>query len=446
MAASLLAGAWMMTRDHGWGDDFAAYIMQARSIVRGDMRQYVAANTFTMQQSSHVFGPVTEPWGYPLMLAPMYALFGLRVQALKAVGLLSYGGLLVVFFFLARTRLSDRESLLLTGVLGFNVAMLAGTNEILSDIPFALESTLSLRLMLRPPGRPIDTKAHLVGPMLLGVVLFAAVFTRVAGFLLIVPLVITQLMQLRRNRRPLELISWILTPYLVFAVLYGLQALLFPSVAHAAPWGTVTLQSVWGNLVGYFWAPAYFLRNIVIGAEAMWLVLLPFILLCAVTNWRRDLALIAYILATVGLFIARQGMPEPRYLYPLWPLLILFAYEGMLLAANRMPRSLQRRGQTLAWDAMLVLGVISAAACLQLGWYNARVGRYDYKESRGVFHPTTNRMFEFVRDQTPPDSVIIFFKPRAMRLRTERDSFFTTRCEDLPKGDYAGHRKEHGGL
>jgi hypothetical protein len=53
-------------------------------------------------------------------------------------------------------------------------------------------------------------------------------------------------------------------------------------------------------------------------------------------------------------------------------------------------------------------------------------------------------MFEFIREQTPADSVVIFFKPRAMRLRTERDSFFTTRCEDLPDGDYVVIEKSMG--
>jgi hypothetical protein len=53
-------------------------------------------------------------------------------------------------------------------------------------------------------------------------------------------------------------------------------------------------------------------------------------------------------------------------------------------------------------------------------------------------------MFEYIRDETPADSVIIFFKPRAMRLRTGRDAFFTTNCADLPKADYVAIVKSIG--
>ena len=180
--ASMAFSGLMMTRDHSWGDDFAAYVLQAKSIVQGDMPEYVAKSTFTMEESSHIFGPVTEPWGYPLLLSPVYALMGLSVQALKAVAVLCYAAFLLTFFLLARTRLKDSESLLLTAVLAFNVGMLGGTNEILSDIPFALWSTLSLWLMLRAPEAPVRSKAHLLRPALVGAALFAAVFTRVAGF------------------------------------------------------------------------------------------------------------------------------------------------------------------------------------------------------------------------------------------------------------------------
>ena len=446
--ASVLLSTLMMTRDHSWGDDFAGYIMQARSLAQGNMQEYVTRNTFTMESSSHVFGPVTEPWGFPLLLSPVYALLGLRVQALKAVVVLCYAAFLVAFFLLARTRLKDRESLLLTAVLAFNVGMLQGTNEVLSDIPFALWSTLSLWLMLTLPGPEAGSKTALRHAVLLGLALFAAVFTRIAGFLLFIPLIAAQVMHLRKGgrsgMRAAETAGLTAAPYLVAGALYALQAFIFPGVAHVDPLGPVTIQSVLQNLIGYFWAPAYFLRNIVGGSSALYLVLLPFFVFSFIRHWQRDLPVHLYILASLAVFIFRAGMPEPRYLYPLWPLFMLFAFDGMQLAAARLPPLRQPRALTLAWDALLVLALISLAACAQLAWINMKAGRYDYRESRGVFHPTTNLMFEFIREQTPSDSVIIFFKPRAMRLRTDRDAFFTTKCGDLPEGDYVVIEKSMG--
>jgi 4-amino-4-deoxy-L-arabinose transferase-like glycosyltransferase len=438
--ASMLLGALMMTRDHSWGDDFAAYILQARSLVQGTMSRYVAQSAFTMAASSHVFGPVTEPWGYPLMLAPVYALFGLRVQALKAVALVCFAAFLIAFFLLARTRLKDTEALLLTAVLGFNVGLLNGTDQILSDIPFALWSTLSLWLMFTMARGEAGFSLRLRHAALVGLAVFAAVFTRVAGFLLFVPLVVSQIQHLRqgadRGLRPVQAAALSAVPYAVFGSLYAIQAWIFPSVGHENPLGPVTLQTVGQNLIGYFWAPAYFLQNILGGAEPLYLILLPFILYSIWRHLQRDLPLHLYIVATLALFISRAGFAEARYLFPIWPLLVLLAFDGMQLAAAQLDRSRSARAQTLIWDFFLVLALLSAAACLRLGWLNLRAGRYDYSEARGAFHPTSTAMFEFIRERTPPDSVIIFFKPRAMRLRTDRDAFFTTRCEDLPRGDY----------
>src|ERR1700678_2598855 len=61
----------MLTNGHDWGDDFAAYIAQAISILHGTMRQVVMRNAFTMRESSHAYAPTATPWGYPALLAPV---------------------------------------------------------------------------------------------------------------------------------------------------------------------------------------------------------------------------------------------------------------------------------------------------------------------------------------------------------------------------------------
>ena len=55
---SLLLGLAVLNRGHDWGDDFASYIMQAKSIWTGTMPEFVEHNRFTITQSSIVIGPV----------------------------------------------------------------------------------------------------------------------------------------------------------------------------------------------------------------------------------------------------------------------------------------------------------------------------------------------------------------------------------------------------
>jgi hypothetical protein len=448
LLSSTVLSTFMLTRDNDWGDDFAAYIMQAQSIARGSMHEYVLKNSFTMQQSSHVFGPITEPWGFPLLLAPVYAVFGLKVLALKLVLVLCYALFLIAFYFLARTRLEEADSLLLTALLAFSPALLTGENEILSDIPFTLFSTLTLWLIVRPWTSRPGSRGDVGQGVVLGLASFAAVFTRIAGFLLFVPLITAQFMRIRRGPRGgiglREMGVSILLPYVTCGVLYAVQASVFPSIGLRAPLGNVSLQTLSKNLQDYFWVPAYFLRDFVGGARAAYLGLLPFFVMSVVAHHKRDLPLHLYILATLVLLVSREGMAEPRYVYPLWPLLMLMAYDGMKVIAGRLKPNLQPRASMFTWDLFVVLAVASFAACTQIAWTNMAGGRYDYRRSWGAFSPGSSLMFEYIRDKTPTDSVIIFFKPRAMRLRTDRDAFFTTRCEDLPKGDYVAIVKSIG--
>ena len=80
---------------HNWGGDFSAYIMQAKSINQFSTNEFIKKNRITIEQSSTRIGPVAYPWGFPIMLAPIYATFGLHLFALKMVGVLSYLGFLV---------------------------------------------------------------------------------------------------------------------------------------------------------------------------------------------------------------------------------------------------------------------------------------------------------------------------------------------------------------
>ena len=157
LLTSALLGSSVLTRGHWWGDDFAAYIMQAKSILAGNMDEFVAANTFTVTQSSHQIGPAAYPWGFPLMLAPVYALIGLSPLALKLPGLLTYLGFLLVFFFLTKRRFTLTESLpvpewvLAVSLFAFNPELLRFLDNIASDIPF---------LFLLHAGHPAGGHVH----------------------------------------------------------------------------------------------------------------------------------------------------------------------------------------------------------------------------------------------------------------------------------------------
>src|SRR5688572_895491 len=121
---SLIIGACTLRRGHEWGDDFAWYILQAKSIVNGTTDEFMEQSRFTNGQSTTHLGPLAYPWGYPLILTPAFALKGISPLALKLPGLMFYAGFLVCLYLLMKTRLTQTESLLAVALFAFNPLLL----------------------------------------------------------------------------------------------------------------------------------------------------------------------------------------------------------------------------------------------------------------------------------------------------------------------------------
>ena len=55
-------------------------------------------------------------------------------------------------------------------------------------------------------------------------------------------------------------------------------------------------------------------------------------------------------------------------------------------------------------------------------------------------------MLDVIRTETAPDSVVLFWKPRAMRLMTGRDALLIDQCAQLGRGQYAVIQKKRGAV
>jgi len=437
--SSGIIAALILTRGHNWGDDFAAYILQARSLIDGHMDDFVQRSAFTIEESSWRFGPVIFPWGLPILLAPIYAIFGVSLLAFKLLLTLCYMAFLIAFFFLARTRHTDTESLLLTAFMAFNLRMFQAQNEILSDLPFLLWSTLTLVLVERYLAQSAAAPRNSVCLVGIGLTIFMAAFTRPNGSLLFVPLAVAQLIRLGQRAPEGHGASGevfeTLVPYMVFGICYGMQAVLLPNsaVGLTDQWETLSWGSVWQNLKFYFLLPGDFLRDSKIGGYALYAVLLISFGVALTRRRRDDAPMLLYVLATIALYVIFPLTQGTRYIFPILPVFFLFAFQGMKDAAGKLRSNLQLRAVTLVCVLWAALAAASLGASLTDARRNMLEGR---QEPSGPFSPAASPMFYFIRNATPADSNIVFFKPRVMRLLTDRDSFLTSNCEDLSKADY----------
>ena len=117
----------------GWGDDWAQYVAHAKNLAEGKPYD----ETGYIYNEAARYAPRIYPPGFPLLLAPIYALRGLDLEALKIPVIVSLIGTLIMFAALATRWDGAASALIATALAGFHPFFRDFKNHILSDLPFA---------------------------------------------------------------------------------------------------------------------------------------------------------------------------------------------------------------------------------------------------------------------------------------------------------------------
>jgi 4-amino-4-deoxy-L-arabinose transferase-like glycosyltransferase len=427
----MLMGSSRLTRGHEWGDDFASYIMQAKSIVNGDMQEFVERNSITIYQSSSQIGPVAYPWGYPLLLAPIYALRGISPLGLKLPGLFFFIGFLICFYLLMRTRLTRTESLLLVSLFAFNPLLIDFLDQILSDIPFLFFSTLALLLMAN------ENKRSTLGYAKLGIVIAFAFFIRTVGILFLVSFLFVEIYKAWNNRTNRPLIMGIFRNVFIvsitFGVFWAIYALIFPGGS----------ESYFDQLKGFelgialrFTRDYFLLFGSFFGDSIIWKylydVLFIFFLIGLWLRRKEDLSFVIFFFLWMLMLATWPIWQGPRFIFPLLPIFIYFTFQGMKATVMALPDAYHQPGQRVLFGFWILLtGVLL---------FNSSVGAAanlrNNRSINGPFDPYSVQIYNYIKEKTSPDSVVIFFKPRAMRLMTNHDTIMSMECSRMSLGDY----------
>jgi hypothetical protein len=427
---------------HSWGDDWAQYVAQARGIAEGDVAREVTASRFRNEHSSRPFGPTVAMWGFPLLIAPVYAIAGLDLFALKLPGILLFLLFLVTLQALFRNSLGAASCLLLVALFAFNPYLIQFNNQILTDVPFLFYSSFSLLLIDRFIVKRKFWLSEAFSFALLGVVLFLASWTRIVGVLLVFTSLLCHVIEWRvtgpsefgayaRSRRAA------LLAYLVPLLLALLAGRLLPAVdlpvsgqfAYLSDDGLVeALRTRFERLTLFLTLPGRFYYSSITPG---WLettlscVSAPFVLLGLRRRYARDYALISYVVLYTGLLFAIKGYNGFRYLFPVLPVYIYFAFVGL---GQFFASKDARPGLATTVFAGIVLGLFAAHFALRLTAPPATAA------SGGPFSSEGRAMLEYVEKNTRRDQVIAFFKPRALSLLTGRRSIMVSLEEQLRDG------------
>jgi hypothetical protein len=320
--------------------------------------------------------------------------------------------------------------------------MLISLNDVLSDIPFLFFSTLSMLLIDRAAWGQRERVFTLVEGLLLGFSLFCAYFIRPAGILLLPPLLIVQISRYLDAHRPegesfKRNLFYGFLPYALFFTILLLSSLSLyanPS-SNWELFNRSTALLALKHCYRYAILPALIIYDTSfqsIAHHVIAIVTIPLALVGILKNWRKDYHFIVYSALTLGLYVIWPFYQGLRFMFPILPFYVYFVLRGLEGLLGMIFHGRRKLARQL--EAVLISGVllIASGRSLLLGWENVRNDR----QQSGPYDPISQEVFSFVHANTRQEDVVVFEKPRVMRMLTGRNSYRAKSCADLDQADY----------
>lgn len=414
---------------HDWGGDFALYIQQTQNLVNG----VTQSDTHYVFNPSHAYlSPPSYGVGFPILLTPIYALFGNDIFAFLIFITCTLLLFLLQHFKYLRLRFNFAESFIITVVLAYIPKMLRLKGEILSDIPFALVICICLYLY---------SKYRNSGSVLLflciGLLAGFSMLIRSVGFLLIVAFTLDQLVLFFQAKnferkaivqKAIPIATAALSCIMVYVV-FGM--IIFPAkqesfsffselfftnpigdqIREGLEYYLYQLEKVFNPEADKWQFSGMLLKSFVI-------VMLVLGLLNKLTKEPNfgDYFFLMYMGVVLLFPVYSQGF---RYLLPVLPIASGYVITGF--------RSVQFERKINRNFAYLL-------CCLSVYYaFKKEVERIDHYYPISTSGPQTvhsKETFDFIRTTTSNDAIFVFNKPRVLGLYTQRDSYCL-----YPEGD-----------
>ncbi len=395
-----------------WGDDFSLYVAHARNLAEG--RPY-ADTGYIYNPNNPVVSPRAYPPIFPLLLVPVYLVFGMNLTAMKAFVIVLFAALLGVLATALRKRLSSSYVAACLTLFALNPYVWQHKDRLLSETPFMLFAYLAL-FWAEKAGVESKRRTALLWGLMAGSACYLAFGTRTVGAMLIPSILLTD--WLRSRRIGIASIAFVLS-FLVGVALQKSLLLVEGSYLDQIVFEPALFARIAASLpraFGGFFDNGY--------SNAARLAL--FVCASALAIWgfgaRLRRGVTGYecfaVSSCLPLMIWPAAEYERRFLLPILPLFFLYAAEGIrLLPSARMPRVEPFVATTL----VLAVGASYAGAYSRID--SGPIGD-------GVSSPEAVELFSWIRDNTDPNDVFIFQKPKALALYGGRRALAHRRLDD----------------
>jgi 4-amino-4-deoxy-L-arabinose transferase-like glycosyltransferase len=409
----------------GWSGDGYQYLLHAENIAEG--RPY--ADTGYIHNPDRYIAPVAYPAGFPLLLAPVVALFGMSVQAVIVLLTLVWAATVAALAFLFRHELPAPFVYGLVLVVGLQPYLWELKHAPLSDLPFLLGVVLSLLCY----DRAVRAERDEAGPgrwaglaALAGVSACYALATRPLGLLLVPTFLAYDLVRARRPTRPFVIAAVsCVALYGVFAALVDLDT--GARVVQAGGAAGSEASGGYGALVRIAIlqqlgdVPRHVVERLVDYARATFVfwhvpqpggavaknVLMALSLIPVGIGFghrvRRRFGVVEAFFVLYALSLLPWSFGRVRYLLPLIPFYYFYLFVGL----ERMQHTLQ--GGRALQGRRLARGVTVAAAVAFVAVYGLRYGPLLLSDSAapGLEELAQDPTYVYLRERTPPSAVMI---------------------------------------
>jgi hypothetical protein len=381
--------------------DYAHYLLHAKALAEG--RPYTDIGYIYTKMN--LVGPRAQPPGWPLVLAPFVAVFGTHSPVFKVLMLL-----LVAAFGVAAGAYFVRRGETIAGFAAAAAVPIAletqyATSSALSDPLFCL--LVWLTLLVADGEGPLTWKRVSILTLLAA----ATISVRVAGIALLPALVLHVLLRRREGGLkalvPVAVLLAVAVAFVGFAVEY-------------IPFLERTFQNVWGRIslstieATYRTALAtgalYPFASNVANDTYHVLVAVPLVVgavLFFMKQWR---SLLSCFTLSYVVILVLSPVREPRYTWPLMPLLMVCIVNGLLWLGNRFLPGKLRPSLPRYVLAFAALATVSSAA---------QLARKPPRPSL-LGDPDTMALFDWVRTTGhAADMRVVFTNPRVLTLETD---------------------------
>jgi len=414
------------------GGDSSNYVSLAESVLRlGD------GYADSMAPGAPV--PHTKyPPGYPMLMAPLLAIFGRNFVVLKLLSVAFTVSSVFVFSLLSKERVSPRLWLATSLAFAVSPVVVDYSHWLLSEAPFLLFTLLALLFLQRESAEEDIGKyfwlsifaivatyyVRSVGIVFIGAgTLFYLIKRRwrkffyynVVGAALSLPWFI-------RN----QLLEGSATPYIEQ---FLLRSVYEPEAGYYDLWGM--MGRFFTNVSIY---SAREMPRVLAGSNSLWSTTVPMkglaLVLCGfmvtgflyVARKRLGVAEIYFALSCLAILLFEEVVSDVRYLMPLVPLMLFYISDGLTLAAEKATSLKNHAAPAVA--AMALIATIGIFSQLVRAPQNMEmIRRYRGGDRLAGYAPNWRSFFvasDWVSANTPEDAVVTVRKPRLFHLWTGR--------------------------